>query len=143
VESKLTRAIIDSPRAVKQRVGPLEENYYRIWLAILATVALLVLGALAISLSLPNPERPAGVSAFDIGRLAGYGLLAVAAIGLWSWRSWGFWTLGLATLLTFGADVPNGIFSAFWRSFLHLTMILLTVEQHFARKIPDDEEEAE
>jgi hypothetical protein len=121
----------------------LEENYYRIWLAILASVAVLVLGALAITGSLPGPEQPAGFSVRDIVRLVGYGLLAVAAIGLWSWQTWGFWTLGLATLLTFGSDVPSGLFAAFWRSFLHLTMILFTVEQYFTRKAEDEVEDAE
>lgn len=119
----------------------MEENYYRIWLAILATVAILVLGGLAIASSLPNPQQPAGFSARDIIRLVGYGLLAVAAIGLWSWHTWGFWMLGLATLLTFGSDVPSGLFAAFWRSFLHLTMILLTIEQYYTRKAEDEEEE--
>lgn len=115
----------------------MEENYYRIWLAILASVAVLVLGALAISSSLPDAD----FTARDIIRLVGYGLLAVAAIGLWSWQTWGFWTLGLATLLTFGADVPAGLFAAFWRSFLHLTMILFTVEQYYTRKEEEEEEE--
>jgi hypothetical protein len=119
----------------------LEENFYRIWLAVLASVAIVVIGALAISSSLPDPQQPAGFSARDIVRMVGYGLLAVAAIGLWSWKSWGFWTLGLATLLTFGSDVPSGLFAAFWRSFLHLTMILFTVEQYYTRK--EEEEAAE
>jgi hypothetical protein len=119
----------------------LEENFYRIWLAVLASVAIVVIGALAISSSLPDPQQPAGFSARDIVRMVGYGLLAVAAIGLWSWKSWGFWTLGLATLLTFGSDVPSGLFAAFWRSFLLLTMILFTVEQYYTRK--EEEEAAE
>ena len=119
----------------------MEENYYRIWLAILASVAMLVLGGLAIAASLPDGDQAASFSARDIIRLVGYGLLAVAAIGLWSWQTWGFWTLGLATLLTFGADVPAGLFAAFWRSFLHLTMILFTVEQYYTRKEEEEEEE--
>jgi hypothetical protein len=121
----------------------LEENYYRIWLAILASVAMLVIAALAIASSLPDPDQPASFSARDIVRLVGYGLLAVAAIGLWTWQSWGFWSLGLATLLTFGADLPSGLFAAFWRSFLHVTMILFTIEQYYTRKEEDEEGDAD
>lgn len=121
----------------------MEEQYFRIWLAVLAGIAVVVLGALAVSLALADPSGPEA-TARDYVRLAGYGLLAISAIGLWSWRNWGFWLLGLATLVTMGADIPDGLFAAFWRAFLHLTMILLTVEQYYARTMPDeDEEEAE
>jgi hypothetical protein len=120
----------------------MEEGFYRILLTILAGVAVLVAGAITLSLVLADPAG-AAVSARDIARLVGYGLVPVAAIGLWSWRRWGFWMLGLATLTTFVADFPEGVFAAFWRAFLHLTMILLTVEQHYARKIPEDDDDAE
>jgi hypothetical protein len=48
--------------------------------------------------------------------------------------------LGLATVTTLAADLPEGLFAGFWRSFPHLTTIVMTVEQYLTRK---EEQEAE
>jgi hypothetical protein len=119
-----------------------EERTYRILLVILVGLVLLNLATIGFGLFREaGGENPAGV--FVALRFIGYGLLPVAAAGLWFWRTWGFWLLGLSTLLTLAADLPEGLFAAFWRSFPHLTTIALTVEQYLTRKEAKEAKQAE
>jgi hypothetical protein len=110
----------------------MEERHYRILLAIIGGIAAVAMIVRIVGLASADPGTVAATR--DIGRIAGLALLLVAIIGLWSWRTWGFWLLGLGFVVAFAAATPEGIFAAFWRSFLHLTTILLTVEQYLTRK---------
>ena len=117
----------------------MEERTYRILLLVLT--GLVILNLVTIGLGWFREAGDEDTYAYQpIARLIGYGLLPVAVAGLWNWRPWAFWVLGLATLVTLAADLPEGMFAAFWRSFPHLTVIVMTVEQHLTRK---EEKEAE
>jgi hypothetical protein len=113
----------------------MDERLYRIFLASLAglAVVMFVVGVVSLAIA-PADSLPAR----EIVKLIGIGLLPVAAGGLWWWQRWGFWALGLATLVVLGAGIPDGLFAALWRSILHFTMILCTVEQYVSRYRPDD-----
>jgi hypothetical protein len=111
----------------------MEERHYRMLLAILGGIAAMVLVVRIGELTAADAEG-AKLGWTSGGRIVGLVLLLVAIAGLWSWRNWGFWLLGLATLVALAAAIPDGLFAAFWRSFLHLTTILLTTEQYFTRK---------
>jgi hypothetical protein len=117
----------------------MEERTYRILLVVLTGLVILNLATIGFGLFRETGEE----DTYDyqpIARLIGYGLLPVAMIGLWSWKPWAFWVLGLATVTTLAADLPEGLFAGFWRSFPHLTTIVMTVEQYLTRK---EEKEAE
>src|SRR5687768_3883672 len=106
----------------------MEERTYRILLVVLTGLVILNLATIGFGLFRETGEE----DTYDyqpIARLIGYGLLPVAMIGLWSWKPWAFWVLGLATVTTLAADLPEGLFAGFWRSFPHLTTIVMTVEQ--------------
>jgi hypothetical protein len=117
----------------------MEERHYRLLLAVVTGLAILNLGAMTAGL-FREDAAGGGFSIRFAFRLLGYGLLVIAAAGLWNWNSWAFWLLGLATLTTIGANLADGLQTAFWRIVPHLTMILLTAEQYYTRK---EEEEAE
>jgi len=111
----------------------MEERQFRIILALLAltAVAVFTIGIVSVVTDNTAGER---VSAHHIVQLVAMSLLPIAAIGLWWWRRWAFWMLGLATALALVAALPDGIFAAVWCSFLHLTTILLVAEQYYARQ---------
>jgi hypothetical protein len=111
----------------------MEQRHYRILLAIIAGIAAVVLVVRIGELAIADVDG-AKLGWSTGGRIIGWLLLLVAIAGLWSWRTWGFWLLGLATLVALVAAIPDGPFAAFWRTFLHLTTILLTTEQYFTRK---------
>ena len=111
----------------------MEERTYRILLLILT--GLVILNLVTIGLGWFREAGDEDAYAYQpIARLIGYGLLPVAVAGLWNFRAWAFWVLGLAAVVTLAADVPEGMFAAFWRSFPHLTVIVMTVEQYLTRK---------
>ena len=120
----------------------MEERQFRIVLTVLALVAVAVLavGIVSVSTDSLSAER---TSVRDILKIIGMGLLPIAAIGLWSWRPWGFGALGLATAVALLSALPDGLHIAIWNSFPHLTTILLVVEHHYARNEAEDEAEAE
>ncbi len=111
----------------------MEERHYRILLAIIGGIAAVVLVVRIGELALADTDG-AKLGWSTGGRIVGLLLLPLAICALWSWRTWGFWLLGLAALVAFAAAIPDGLFAAFWRTFLHLTTILLTTEQYFTRK---------
>ena len=122
--------------------GEMEVRQFRMVLAILSLVAVAVLAVAVFSVvAAENPIEQ--VRARSIVYCIGFGLLPVAAIGLWEWRRWGFWMLGLATVMASLSALPDGLFAAVWCSFLHVTTILLVTEQHFARKEEQEARDAE
>ena len=117
----------------------MEERQFRIVLTVLALTAVAVLAVGIVSVSTDN--MTGRILVRDIFQLVGMGLLPVAAIGLWSWRPWGFWTLGLATAVALLGALPDGLSAAVWCSFPHLATILLVAEHHYARKEAEAEAE--
>lgn len=120
----------------------MEDRQYQIILSVLALAGVLVV-AVGIASIATSDWTESGNLAAQAVQLVGYCLLPVAAIGLWWWRQWGFWTLGVATAVTVAATLPEGLTSAIWRSFLHLTTILLIAEHYFARKEGEPEQESD
>lgn len=120
----------------------MEERQFRIVLTILALTAVAVLAVGIVSLSTDNMTG-GRMLVRDIFQLVGMGLLPAAAIGLWSWRTRCFWTLGLATAVALLGALPDGLSAAVWCSFPHLATILLVAEQHYARKEAEAKAEAE
>ena len=95
----------------------MEERHYRILLAIIGGIAAVVLVVRIGELAIADADG-AKLGWTTGGRIVGLALLPVAIAGLWSWRTWGFWLLGLATLVALVAAIPDGLFAAFWRTFL-------------------------
>ena len=118
----------------------MEERQFRVVLSLLALVAVLVIATRIASLTMSEPNGGDNLSGTAV-QIVGFCLLAVAATGLSGWRTWGFWTLGLATAVTLAAAVTEGLLAAIWLSMLHLTTILLVTEHYFARKETEMEEE--
>jgi hypothetical protein len=116
----------------------MEARQFRIILAILSLVSVAVLAVgIFSSVASDNPDERIG--ARNIAYYISFGLLPVAAIGLWNWWRWGFWMLGLAAAMALVSALPDGLFAAVWCSFLHVTVILLVAEQYFARKETEEE----
>jgi len=117
-----------------------EERQFRVILSLLALVAVLVIVAKVASLAVSEAFGTGNLTGPTV-QIVGFGLLPIAAIGLWGWQTWGFWTLGLSTAATVVAVIPEGLQAAIWLSMLHLTTILLVTEHYFARKETEVEEE--
>lgn len=118
----------------------MEERQFRVILSLLALVAVLVVVTRILSLVMSEATGGGNLAGTAV-QIVGFCLLPVAAMGLWSWRPWGFWTLGLATAVVLAAAVTEGLLAAIWLSMLHLTTILLVAEHYFARKEAEVEEE--
>lgn len=109
----------------------MRQGFYRSLVVFCASLSVLLLSdqALGIRSQILDSGR---VHLESIVVFAGFGLLPIAAIGLWKWRLWGFVALLVGTLfITITVAAHDGLLAGFGWAFLHLVCLGFTALRYF------------
>jgi len=109
----------------------MRQGYYRTLIVFCAALSVFLLPTQVIGIRWELLEfgrvHPESVVVF-----AGFGLLPIAAVGLWKWRFWGFAALLVGTLLiTITVAAHDGLVAGLGWAVLHLICLGFTALRYF------------